>query len=100
VWFSQRPYIISAEVQAEYWNKTIIPKVKRISEWYDYVTSDKFDPNNPDCYNNIFYIQPVRNFIPTNTEKFKCDYHAYLTGQAALSSLKETRTVFQELNNE
>lgn len=97
VWFSQRPYTLPEESQAEYWSTSIIPKVKRIHEWYDYVTSEEFDPNNPDCYNSTFYIQPVRTFVPTNTENFKCDYHGIITGQESLSNLIKKHTVFQEL---
>lgn len=97
VWFSQRPYFISQETQEAYFLKTILPKVKRIHEWYEYVTDSKFDPNNPDCYNQTFYIEPVRSFVQSNTEKFKCDYHGFLTNQISLSQLVPTQTVFPEL---
>lgn len=90
-WISQRLYIIPFEDQESFWTKTFLPNLKRINQWFEYVTNPSFDPNNPSCYNEIFYINPVRSFQQSNTEKFKCNYHAILTGQDDYSTLRDTR---------
>lgn len=97
VWIHQTPQVISAESQHTYWQRTITPLTQRIAEWYDYVTSPEFDPNNPECYNSLFYVTPVRTFQQSNTEKFKCNYHAYLTNQEDITNLRKIKGMFQEL---
>ena len=97
-WISQAPYTITHSSQKRYWDRTIWPIVRRIHEWYDYVTDSSFDPNNPSCYNSIFYRQPVRTFVASNTEKFKCEYHGYLTGNEDLCNLKPINSLYNELD--
>lgn len=92
-WISQRPYTINFEDQELFWNRTFLPNLKRMQIWYEYVTDPSFDPNNPECYNEIFYINPVRSFQQSNTEKFKCNYHAVLTGHEDFTSLREKKNV-------
>ena len=93
----QAPYPLPREEQEKYWQQTIIPIVKYISEWYEHVTYRDFDLDNPSCYNQIFYRAPVRHFNGRATEKFKCPYHALHTGQCELSDLRPIISHFSEL---
>jgi len=99
-WIHQHSYYIPLEEQEEYWDKTLIPNIKRLCVWYDYVTQPDFDFENPKYYNEIFYKMPVRHFDGRKTEKFKCEYHAYLTGSCELSDLKPVNSYFSELEDE
>lgn len=96
-WIYQGFFIFTDEEVEHFWNTTLIPLFRRIHEWYDYVTDDKFDPLNPECYGPIFYKHPLRTFMPSNTDKFKCKFHEFLTGQVELSDLIEKPSLFGEL---
>ena len=96
-WIHQSTHTIPENHQAQYWKQTIEPLALLIQEWYEYVTSPEFDPTNPDCYNHLFYKVPVRTFRASNTEKFKCDYHAVLTGQESLENLRPVPSYYTEL---
>jgi len=96
-WINQQVYHISHEEQQEYWERTITPLIMRICAWYDHVTSPNFSLDDPKCYNELFYRQPVRHFNGRRTEKFKCPYHAYHTGAIGLQDLRPIKSHFSEL---
>jgi hypothetical protein len=96
-WISQKPYYISTEEQEQYWAETISPNIKRLCMWYDWVTQTGFDHENPKFFNELFYKMPIRHFSGRKTEKFKCPYHGYLTGQMNLSDYDEVESYYSEL---
>lgn len=98
-WINQGIYFLPQEKQEEYWDRTIIPIVKRICNWYDWVTQSGFDHENPKYYNDLFYKMPIRHFDGRKTESFKCNYHSYLTGQTLLTDLQPVTSYFHELDN-
>jgi len=79
---------------------TFDPICRRLLRWWEHVTSPTFDPNNPECYNDIFYVQPIRMFDPAMTNSFKGDYYGLLTEEYDFDSLVPTTTLYPELNNE
>lgn len=83
-----------------YFQKTVIPIVKRIIRWWDHINDPSFDPNNPDCYNDIFYVSPLRLFDPSRTDKFKPHFHGLFTGQYEISALSVTTNFYKELSDE
>lgn len=100
MWVHQAPYFIPAHSQEMFWQRTVLPLVRRLHEWFDYVTDPNFDPNNPDHYNTVFYIMPVRTFRASNTEKFKCNYHGVICGNEDVRSLRPIKGMFTELSSE
>ena len=96
-WVHQSVHFIPHASQEKYWQQTVIPIVKRMHQWYDYVTDPNFDPNNPEHYNEVFFRMPVRIFLGSNTEKFKCEYHSYLTEQEEICNLREVSSMYKEL---
>jgi len=61
------------------------------------VTQPGFDPDDTQFYNHLFYKVPVRQFDPSLTEKFECDYYNYLIGDEDLSDLVSIPSLYQEL---
>ena len=98
-WIHQKAYYIPEEQQELYWEFTLIPIVKRFCQWYEWVTQTGFDHENPKYYNEIFYRMPVRRFDGRITEKFKCPYHSFLTGQTSLNDLVPITSHFSELED-
>lgn len=98
-WLHQGTYFISLEQQELYWDQVINPILLRMLEWYEYVTDPDFDIDDPTCYNTVFYKMPVRQFDGRRTEKFKCEYHAYLTGQIDLEDLVPVESYYSELED-
>ena len=96
-WISQQLYTFTEEQVDRFWQTTLIPLFKRLLEWYEYVTDPNFDPCNPECYGPIFYIHPLRTFIPAVTETFKCKFHSLLTRQTELGDLDHKPSLFEEL---
>ena len=96
-WIYQGVFEFMDEQIEHFWQTTLIPLFHRINEWYEYVTDEKFDPLNPECYGPIFYKHPLRTFMPSNTDAFKCKFHSFLTGQDELSDLTEKDSLFGEL---
>jgi hypothetical protein len=96
-WIHNATYFLPREDQERYWNFTVIPYMERMCEWYDWVTQPGFDPDDSQFYNHIFYKVPVRQFDPSLTEKFECDYYNYLIGEEDLSDLVSIPSLYQEL---
>lgn len=97
-WMHQEIYHIPYEEQQFNWERTIAPLLLRLNEWYEYVTSDNFDMNNPECYGPTFYIHPIRHFNARQTNRFKCGYHGLLTGQLSLEELEPVTSFYSELD--
>lgn len=89
---------ISFEQQELYWQKTIIPLILRLVEWYEYVTQPNFDYNDPKYYNTAFYRMPVRRFDARLTDNYKCSYYDYLVGDSYLSDYTPVTSYFSELD--
>lgn len=96
-WISQQAYYISLEEQQQYWAEVISPNIKRLSMWYKWVTQTGFDHEDPKYFNELFYKMPIRHFSGRKTEKYKCPYHAYLTGQMNLSDYDQVKSYYSEL---
>lgn len=100
LWIHQGIYHIPIHSQEKYWQTVIVPQLKRLAQWYEYVTDPSFDFENPSHYNEIFYKMPVRHFDGRKTEKFKCKYHSLLTEQTTLEDLVPVNSYFSELEEE
>lgn len=98
-WISNRTYHYPREDQERYWQQTIYPDLERICVWWDYVTQPGFDHENPKFYNHIFYRIPVRQFDPSFTDKYECDYYDHLIGNQELSELSDVGSLYHELEN-
>ena len=84
----------------DYFDKTIIPIVKRIIRWWDHVNDPSFDPNKASCYNDVFYISPLRLFDPSRTDKFKPHFHGLFTGQYGYEALTASAEFYAELSHD
>lgn len=98
-WIDQGIYYFPVEDQEKVFNETIKPNILRLIQWYDYVTQPDFNHEDPKWFNEIFYKHPVRHFNGRRTEKFKCAYHGYLTGQQTLSDLVPVQSFYSELED-
>lgn len=96
-WMFNIPYFQPKADNEEYYNFTIVPLIHRMCNWWDYVTHPNFDPNDPRCYNAMFYQAPVRLFNPAKTDKFKCKYHSVLTKQIGYEQLVPVGDFYPEL---
>jgi hypothetical protein len=96
-WVHHATYFLPREDQERYWSETLIPDMERMCEWWEYVTQPNFDHTDPKFFNHIFYKVPVRQFDPSLTNSFECDYYPYLLGEIDISELKPIPSLFQEL---
>ena len=96
-WIYNIPHFQPVDKIKAYFNYTIAPLMHRICDWWDYVTHPSFDPNDPACYNGIFYQTPIRLFDPTRTDKFKCHFHSILTEQMEYDDLVPVDDFYAEL---
>lgn len=71
----------------------------RMVEFWDVVSDPNFDHKNPACYNAVFYKNPAREFVASNTEKFECQYYTHLLGEEDLSTLVPVPRLYQELTD-
>lgn len=76
------------------------PILVKLCKWWDRVNEPGFDMDNPDYYDDIFYRTPIRHFNPSNTEKFRCDYHELLSGACTLDDLVPVKSYFSELEDD
>lgn len=98
-WIYSTTYSLPREGQEVYWNHTVYPYLERMCNWWEYVTQPGFDHTDPKFYNGIFYKVPVRQFDPSLTEKFECEYYSHLIGDEDLSDLAHVGSLYQELEN-
>lgn len=100
VWINQIPHYQPESDIRLYMELTIFPIIEALWTWWDYVTSSDFDPNNPLCYNHIFYRKPVRLFDPSRTKMFECNYYSYLIGESSIEDLTPVKSFYAELSEE
>ena len=98
-WVHQHVYLLPREEQEVYWSTTVKPIVLRMVEWFEYVTDDSFDIENPESYGPLFYKHPIRHFSGRKTDKFKCPYHSLLIGESDMDDLIPVSSYFSELEN-
>jgi len=96
LWLDQFTIFRTDEEIEQYLHFVINPLIDLLCAYWNYVTSPEFDPNNPRCYNHLFWIKPIRTFDASRTEKYKPNYYNYLNGQLALDGLRKT-TFYAEL---
>lgn len=96
-WICCIPYHTTPERNEYYYQTTIQPWINRLCDWWDLVTSPSFDPNDPACYNTIFYRNPARVFDPSRTDKFKPHFHGILTDTDTFDSLIKVKSFYPEL---
>ena len=97
-WIYQIPYTREKELIGKYNRRTIIPLIKRLVNYWEYVTQPGFDPNDDKWYNEIFYTRPCRFFDPSTTDKFKGNYYEILTEQYDYYELKPIEQFYSELS--
>lgn len=100
LWMSSIPYTQPKHKNKLYYQQTIRPIAQKMERWWKYVNSPGFDPNNPECYNDIFYISPARMFDPSRTDKFKPHFHGILTEKQEFSDLVPVTSFYSELEEE
>lgn len=94
----QSPVIpIPEERQEQFLLYSFYPLCRLVQAWYDLVSSSDFDVENPSHYGPLFYRTPIRHFDPSNTEKFKCSYHSFLTEQIEKHELVPVTSFYSEL---
>ena len=99
LWLDQYP-VFRTDDEIDTWRTyELDPLIDNVCRYWDYVTSYNFDPNNPECYNVLFWIKPIRTFDASRTEKYKCNYYNYLNGQLDLDDLKPAH-FYAELEND
>ena len=96
LWLDQFRFFRFEEQKQEYINYIVNPLLDNICDYWEYVTSPSFDPNDPKCYNHLFWVKPIRTFDASRTEKYKCNYYNFLAGEMALDDLRPT-TFYAEL---
>jgi hypothetical protein len=89
LWMDQFVVYRTDEEIDTYFKFVIEPLVDLMCAYWEYVNSDDFDPNDPRCYNELFYIKPLRTFDASRTEKYKCNYYNLLNGQIGLDELQQ-----------
>ena len=97
LWLNQKHFLWTNEHHHHFMQFNVNPLIDKLCSWWDTVTDPKFDIEDPRCFGPDMYKVPVRHFNPSNTEKFKCDYHNYLTGQIELSDLTPVKSFYPEL---
>ena len=96
-WINQFHFDVEKEQIDAFMKYTWHPLVIRLCKWWDHVTSPDFSILDPNCYNDIFYITPIRHFDPSNTERYKCKYWNLLTGESELETLVPVTSFYSEL---
>jgi len=99
-WIVQIPHFQPMEEIDAYFNFTIKPIALRMVRWWEHVTDPNFDPNNPACYNDVFYHSPARLFDPSRTDKFKPHFHSIITNQIGYDDLVPVNDFYAELPDE
>lgn len=97
MWICSIPHYQPLETVDAYFTKTISPAIERMCQWWDYITSPNFDPNNPECYNQIFYKNSVRVFDASKTDKYKGNFHGVKIGTMDYSELQSVSSYYPEL---
>ena len=100
LWLDQHTTFQDQVSLADFINFRLNPLLHKLCRWWERVNEDNFDPDNPDFYDDVFYQVPIRHFNPSNTEKFKCDYHDYLTGAIDMDDLIPVKSYFSELEDD
>jgi hypothetical protein len=100
LWINQIPITLDESYHQDYIKKTLNPLIDRIERWWEHVNQPGFDPDNPDYYNHIFYKTPIRHFDPGKTERYKCSYWRFLTGEITIDELTPVKGFYEELKNE
>jgi len=96
LWLDQFEFYRTEE-EIEHWRLfELNPLLNSLCAYWEKVTDPNFDPNNPDHYDHLFYVKPIRTFDASRTEKYKCNYYDYLTGNMTYESLANT-TFYAEL---
>jgi len=80
-----------------YWRRTLSPLMERFCDWWDYITSPSFNPNDPTCYNSLFYQSPGRVFDPAKTDKYAGNFHGVINGLMDYSELLHVPSYYAEL---
>lgn len=96
-WMHQFSFDVSKQLIDEFTDYTFNPMIKRIVAWWNHVTDDSFSLVNPNCYNEHFYVTPIRHFDPSNTEYYKCRYWDLLAGEQQVEDLIEVESFYSEL---
>jgi len=97
LWLNQKYFLFSDEHHERFMKFNVNPLIDKLCKWWDTVTDPKFDIEDPRCFGSDMYMTPVRHFNPSNTEKFKCEYHSFLTGQLELTDLTPVSSFYPEL---
>lgn len=97
LWVDQFRFEINDSRIYHFLDFQLYPLIKRIVRWWEHVTDPNFNIDDPACYNDVFYITPVRHFDPSNTEYYMCNYYNLLTNQIELEDLTPVRSYFPEL---
>ena len=100
LWLNQHTTYQDDESLDNFVNFRLNPLISKICKWWEHVTQPGFDHNNPEFYNDVFYQVPIRHFNPSNTEKFKCNYHDFLTEAIAIEDLIPVKSYFSELEDD
>lgn len=97
-WLNCVPFYQPTNKRKEFFKKTINPWIDKLCRYWDYLQSPGFDPNNLDCYNEIFYVNSARVFDPSRTDKFKPNFHGILTDQIDYDDLVPVDGFYTELS--
>lgn len=94
-WFMQETVPLT---HIEYVIKYVFePIAERICDWWELVTSDRFDPNNPSTWEGKHWHTPVRIFLPESTEYYKCPNWNFRCGLMDPEELSIVPSYYPEL---
>jgi hypothetical protein len=99
-WLDQLSCSIPPEEVRRYFDETVNPIIDRICDLYDYCSQPNFDPLKQECFNKLFYKNPLRLFDPARTDKYKRNNWTYLVGQITHDQLSPVGELFKELQGE
>lgn len=96
-WLNQFSFDVTKPQIDTFLEYTWRPLTRKMIAWWNHVTHPSFSLLDPNCYNENFYITPIRHFDPSNTERFKCKYWSLLTGNTEVDSLVPVTGFYNEL---
>lgn len=87
IWLDQFRFYRQPEQLQTYIDYVVNPLIDNICEYWQIVSDPNFDPNNPAHYGPLFWIKPIRTFDASRTEKYKCNYYNFISGEYTIDNL-------------
>lgn len=96
LWIYQLELELEQEGIEKVINETFIPICERMCDWYETVTSPKFNIEDPTTWGSAMYRSPIRHFDPGRTDGYKSNYWNFLVDDLDVEDLVPVH-LFSEL---